>query len=107
MSKDENIELVHGSGNVYRDFGYAEADSLQLRAQLAAEIIGIIRRRNLSQRAAGELTGLTQADVSHIKNAKLKGFTIDRLVTVLGKLDREVKMEVVPTRRRKKLLQPA
>ena len=99
MSKErDDFELVRGSSNVFRDLGLPNADKDQLRAQLAAEIIGIVRKRKLSQRAAADLTGLTQPEVSQIKNAKLKGFTIDRLVTVLGKLDRKVEMKVVTTR---------
>ncbi len=100
-TKSDELELVRGSGNVFRDLGLANADKEHLRAQLAAEIIGIVRQRKLTQREAAKLTGLTQAEVSHIKNAKLTGFTIDRMVMVLGKLDRQVKMEVVRTRRRR------
>jgi predicted XRE-type DNA-binding protein len=100
-AKNDDIELVEGSGNVFRDLGLANADKEHLRAQLAAEIIGIVRRRKLTQREAAKLTGLTQAEVSHIKNAKLTGFTIDRMVTVLGKLDRQVKMQIVRPRRKR------
>ncbi len=100
-TKSDELELVRGSGNVFRDLGLANSDKEHLRAQLAAEIIGIVRQRKLTQREAAKLTGLTQAEVSHIKNAKLTGFTIDRMVMVLSKLDRQVKMEVVRTRRRR------
>lgn len=100
-AKNNELELVRGSGNVFRDLGLANANKEHLRAQLAAEIIGIVRRRKLTQREAAKLTGLTQAEVSQLKNAKLVGFTIDRMVTVLGKLDRQVKMQVVrPSRKR-------
>jgi len=30
--KREKIEVVHGSGNVFRDFGYENADVEQLKA---------------------------------------------------------------------------
>jgi hypothetical protein len=36
---EEAMELVHGSGNVFRDFGHADAAVLQMKAILAAEII--------------------------------------------------------------------
>ena len=38
---DEPLELVRGSGNVFADFGYPNADAEQLKALLAAEIIGV------------------------------------------------------------------
>ena len=43
MSKtNDDFELVHGSGNVFRDFGRADADVQQTKALLAARIIGIL-----------------------------------------------------------------
>jgi predicted XRE-type DNA-binding protein len=92
----EEVEIVRGSGNVYRDLGYADAEARQMRAELAAEIIGILRERKLTQRKAAEITGLAQPDISRIKNADLKGFTIDRLVTVLNRLNRHVEIRVEP-----------
>jgi predicted XRE-type DNA-binding protein len=92
----EDIELVRGSGNVYRDLGYADAEARQMRAELAAEILGILRERKLTQRKAAEVTGLAQPDISRIKNADLTGFTIDRLVTVLNRLNRHVEICIEP-----------
>ena len=40
MTKD--IELVRGSGNVFRDFGRPSADLEQLRSILAARIIRVL-----------------------------------------------------------------
>ena len=94
MSQD--IEIMRGSGNVYRDLGHADSEARQMRAELAAEIIGILRKRRLSQRKAAEITGLAQPDISRIKHADLKGFTIDRLVTVLSRLNQHVEIRVQP-----------
>ena len=33
----EALELVHGSGNLYMDLGYPDADIRQLKGSLAAE----------------------------------------------------------------------
>ena len=48
--KRAGIEVDRGSGNVFRDFGVPDARSRQLRVELAAEILSIIRERGLSQR---------------------------------------------------------
>ena len=53
MKKDD-LELVHGSGNVYRDFGRPNAGLEQARAVTAAKIIRIIDERKLSTRDSGE-----------------------------------------------------
>ena len=49
---DEPIEIVRGSGNAFRDFGHPDADREQLRAILAARIIGVLDDRSLSVRDA-------------------------------------------------------
>ena len=92
--KDDELELVRGSGNVFADFGVADADMRQLRASLAAEVIKALDSEGLSTRAAEKLTGTSAADFSRIRNAKLTGFTADRLMGILQKLHRGVQVIV-------------
>src|SRR5471030_3036967 len=102
MSKDD-FELVRGSGNVFRDFGSRNADLEQARVILAAKIIAVLDNRKLSARAAEKLTGVLHTDLSRIRNAKLGRFTLDRMITILGKLDQniEVSIRVKPRSRAK------
>lgn len=90
----EEMELVRGSGNVFRDLGLPNPDLEQLRAILAAEIIKILDRRNLTVREAEALTGTAAADFSRIRHANLGRFTVDRLMTILGRLDHRVDVKV-------------
>ena len=96
MSKahGEELELVHGSGNVFRDFDDPQADILQLKSILAAQIIGVLDDRNLSVRKAQQLTGIAASEFSRVRNARLTRFTVDRLMTLLNKLDQEVEVSV-------------
>jgi len=91
---NEDNEIIRGSGNVFRDLCHPDADREQLRAQLAARIIGVLDERQLTVRAAGELTGVAAADFSRIRKAKLDRFTIDRLMTILAGLGQEVEVTV-------------
>ncbi len=93
--KNEDFEIVRGSGNVFRDVGFPNPDVEQAKALLSAEIIKALNSRKLSVRKAQTLTKVQAADFSRIRNADLKRFTIDRLMTILNKLDPEmdVKME--------------
>ena|SRR5260370_13370066 len=91
---DETIEIVRGSGNVFRDFGHPDADREQLRAILAARIIRVLDERRLSVRDAHALTGIAAADFSRIRRANLGRFTIDRLMTILSRLGQEVEVSV-------------
>lgn len=97
----DDFELVHGSGNVFRDLNLPNPDLEQLRAILAAQIIKILDRKGLSVRKAEELTSIAAADFSRIRNANLGRFTVDRLMTILGRLNQrvDVAVKVRPVRR--------
>jgi predicted XRE-type DNA-binding protein len=90
----EDIELVHGSGNVFRDLGLANPEAEQLKAILATKIIAVLDTQNLRVRSAHELTGFAAADFSRVRQAKLGRFTIDRLMAMLDWLDQDVEVTV-------------
>jgi predicted XRE-type DNA-binding protein len=90
----EKLETVRGSGNVFRDLGYENADALQFKSILAAEIIKALDRQRLSVRAAHTQTGIAAADFSRIRNADLGRFTVDRLITILNRLGSRVEVKV-------------
>ncbi len=92
--KGENLELVRGSGNVFRDLVRDNADIEQLKALLAAEIIKTLDRDELTVRAAHARTGFAAADFSRIRNAELGRFTADRLVSILNRLGSRVEIKI-------------
>ena len=96
---NDDFELVHGSGNVYRDLGRPNAGLEQARALTAAKIISTLDARKLSTRDAEKLTGVSHSEFSRIRNAQLRRFTLDRLIAVLGKLDQDVEVGLTFTRR--------
>jgi predicted XRE-type DNA-binding protein len=100
MSDDSDI--IRGSGNLFRDLGHPDADREQLRALLAAQIIGVLDDRQLTMRAAHELTGVAAADFSRIRKANLGRFTIDRLMVILAGLGQQVDVTVRVQPRRPK-----
>ncbi|MXZ37409.1 MAG: XRE family transcriptional regulator [Holophagales bacterium] len=83
---EKDIELVHGSGNVFRDFGDPRADLKQAKAVLAAGIIAVLDDRGLTVRKAASLTGFVAADFSRVRNADLGRFTANRLMKMLAAL---------------------
>jgi predicted XRE-type DNA-binding protein len=92
----DDMDIIRGSGNMFRDLGHLDADREQLRAPLlAAKIIGMLDERKLTVRAAQEVTGVAAAaDFSRIRKANLGRFTIDRLMTILAGLGQEVEVTV-------------
>ncbi|KWT92874.1 XRE family transcriptional regulator [Candidatus Magnetominusculus xianensis] len=95
----DDFELVRGSGNVFSDFGHVNASVEQARAILAAKIIRTLDERGLSTREAERLTGVSHSEFSRIRNARLGRFTRDRMITILGKLDEDVEVDVTFKRR--------
>ena len=91
---DDDMEIVRGSGNVFRDFGYADADVRQAKALLAAQIVKVLDAEGLSTRQAAARTGIAHSEFVRIRNVNLARFTIDRLVTILGLLGQEVELSV-------------
>ena len=98
---DDIFDLVHGSGNVFRDLGHANPESEQLKAILAAKIIGVLDFQGLSVRKAHELSGFAAADFSRVRQAKLSRFTIDRLLAMLDRLGQDVEVAVTVRQREK------
>ena len=91
---DERLEVVRGTGNVFRDVGHKNADAEQLKAILAAEIIKALDRDRLTVRAAHARTGIAAADFSRIRNADLGRFTLDRLMLILSRLGAQIEVKV-------------
>lgn len=99
---DDDFKLIHGSGNVYRDFGLPDADVRQLKVLLAVQIMKRLDRARLTVRAAQAATGVPAADFSRIRHTDLARFTVDRLITILNKMGAEVTVNLTVRKRREK-----
>jgi predicted XRE-type DNA-binding protein len=92
--KSERLEVVKGSGNVFRDLGHRNADADQVKAILASEIIKALDRDGLSVRSAQGRTGVAAADFSRIRNADLGRFTVERLMSIINRLGSTVDVKI-------------
>lgn len=92
--KTGKLEVVQGSGNVFRDLKRENADVDQFKAILAAEIIKLLDREGTSVREAQRRTGIAAADFSRIRNADLARFTVDRLMSVVNRLGSRIEVKV-------------
>jgi predicted XRE-type DNA-binding protein len=91
---NDDFELIRGSWNVYQDFDHRNAGLEQARAIVCSKIIQILDDKKLSTRDAERLTGVSHTEFSRIRNAKLQRFTLDRIITILGKLDPQVVINI-------------
>src|ERR1700719_1055915 len=92
--KKEELEVVRGSGNVFRDVGHKNADAEQFKSILAAEIIKALDREHLTVRAAHDRTGIAAADFSRIRHANLGRVTVDRLMSIINRLGSRVDVKI-------------
>ena len=92
MNDDEII--TRGTGNVFADLGYADADERQTKLRLAHAINGVIARRRLTQVATAEKLHVNQPKVSALANYRLEGFSVERLMNFLTALDQDVEIVI-------------
>ena len=79
-------------GNVFADLSLPQADHLLAKAELAAKNIAEIQRRRLTQSQAALLLAIDQPKVSALKQGKLSGFSIERLMRLLLVLGRDIEI---------------
>jgi predicted XRE-type DNA-binding protein len=89
-----NRESTPSSGNVFADLSLPQADDLLVKAELTSKIIAEIQRRRLTQNQAAAILGIDQPKVSALKQGKLSGFSIERLLRFLLMLGRDVEITV-------------
>jgi predicted XRE-type DNA-binding protein len=92
--KRPNRESTPSSGNVFADLNLPQADDLLAKAELAAKIIAEIERRRMTQTRAAATLGVDQPKISALKQGKLSGFSIERLMHFLILLGRDVEITV-------------
>jgi predicted XRE-type DNA-binding protein len=86
--------VVRGTTNVFADLGYPDAEERQTKLRLAHAINRIVEQRRLTQAAAAAVLGVNQPKVSALLRYKLDGFSVERLMTFLTALDRDVEIVI-------------
>lgn len=87
-------EVVESSGNVFADLGFSDAGERQTKVRLAAAINQLLSSRSLSQAEAARRLGVNQPKVSALRNYKLEGFSVERLMHFLTTLDQDVEIVI-------------
>ena len=82
------------SGNVFADLELPKPDELLAKAELAAKIIQEIESQRLTQSQAASILGIDQPKVSALKQGKLSGFSVERLMRFLLLLGRDIEITV-------------
>jgi predicted XRE-type DNA-binding protein len=82
--------ITRGSTNVFADLGFKDVEERQTKLQLAYTINQIIDEQDLSQAEAAVRLKPNQPKISALRNYKLEGYSVERLMTLLTALDRDI-----------------
>ena len=93
MSK-EKIEFEIGSGNVYKDLGFSNAEKMQAKAHLVFRIQDTITERKLSLDDAAEILCIGKTELSDMLDGLFDSWTIDRLLSFLNKLGHDIEIVI-------------
>ena len=88
------IEIEASSGNIFADLGIPQPEEALIQADLALAIGHRIAQKGWTQKAAAEVLGVQQSDVSNIVRGRLKGFSIERLIKLLRLLGHGVSVTI-------------
>ena len=83
-----------GSGNVFSDLGFPDADAHIVKAELVTRIDAIVRQRGMTQAEAGRLLGLSQPDVSRLLRGDFREYSLERLFRLLTTLGRDIEIVI-------------
>lgn len=94
----KRTRIERGSGNVFAHLGLADAAELDTKVRLAVEINRLITAQRLTQVSAAERLEVSQPKISALKNYKLDGFSVERLMSFLLALGQDVEIRITPRR---------
>lgn len=94
IKQDEKLAITPSSGNVFADIGIANPERHFAKAELAHQINRIIEKRGLKQAEAAAILTINQPKISALSCGHLAGFSVERLIGFLNKLDHDVEIVV-------------
>lgn len=97
-ARSRNITYENGSENVFADLGFENAAEELAKAKLVRAICGIVTRRKLKQTEAAAVLGIPQPKASLLLRGRTAGFSTERLMRFLNRLDQDVEISVKPKR---------
>lgn len=88
--------ITHGTGNVFADLGFPDAETHLLKASLVRRIHAVITVAGWTQAQAAKRMNITQPDVSRILRGRFRDYSVERLMRFLTALGCEVEILVRP-----------
>lgn len=86
---NNEIEIHHGSGNVFADIGLKDADELYAHAKIGIEVLNNLQHHGLKQHKIASLFDIKQSEVSQLLRGQFHRFSQERLLEFIKKLEQE------------------
>jgi predicted XRE-type DNA-binding protein len=99
IRRDDRDAITEGTGNIFADLGFADAEEMRARSELTRRIAEIIAERRLTRTKAVTVLGVDRPKDSALLRGKLDGFSLDRLFRFLNAPGRDVEIVVRPADR--------
>jgi predicted XRE-type DNA-binding protein len=93
-STERREAVTRGTGNVFADLGFPDAAERHAKLRLAYALNQVLDAARLSQAEAAKVLGVTQPKVSALRNYKLSGFSVERLMNLLTAVDHDIEIVI-------------
>lgn len=91
-----DVSVERGSGNVFADLGFSNPEEMLVKADLVIKIGQAMKAQRTTQRDLAERVGLDQPKISRLLRGDTVGYSVERLMEVLNRLDQDVAIVVTP-----------
>ncbi|MDN7182699.1 helix-turn-helix domain-containing protein [Caballeronia sp. SEWSISQ10-4 2] len=94
----DGIEVETGSGNVFADLGFADAEKLKIKSGLVIEITKAVRKLGLTQEEAARRMGIAQPKVSGLLRGDFSNLSERKLMDCLNRLGYDIEIKIIPAK---------
>lgn len=94
----KEVTVIRSCGNVFEDLGLANPEDELAKAKLVGALAEVIAGLGLTQAKVAELVGIDQPTVSKLLRGRTEGFSVGRLIRLLGLLNQDLEILVYPKR---------
>jgi len=93
----DDVRITMGSGNIFVDLGFdsAEAEIMQLRAQVMIQMEQFLKAQGWTQAEAAKKLKVTQPRISRLIKGKWEDFSLDMLLTLAARMGMKPQLQLV------------
>ena len=77
--------MTRGTGNVFADLGFPDAAERQAKLRLAYALNQVVKQCKLSRAVGAKVLGVTQLEVSALRQYKLASFSVERMMKLVDR----------------------